>query len=108
MNMRKQWRCFHCDELFISRKRAADHFGAEPADPPACKLRSHEVHILVALRKAQEELASYRTDDSDLMRSIYSLEDDSRRAVIKAEQAGYDKGVKDMRDLHGIETQIAG
>lgn len=29
--MRKQWRCFFCDEVFTRRKDAAEHFGRDDA-----------------------------------------------------------------------------
>ena len=35
---RKTWRCFHCDEVFKSRKAAAEHFGEGnyEAEIPLC------------------------------------------------------------------------
>lgn len=30
------WRCFHCEEVFTDRQRAADHFGVDPAFDAAC------------------------------------------------------------------------
>lgn len=56
---RKQWRCFHCDEVFRSRKAAWAHFGPDDGCdklPPACvdPLRSDEKTRLSELREAQE------------------------------------------------------
>jgi hypothetical protein len=55
----KTWRCFHCDEVFRSRKSAWLHFG--PDDdceklPPACidPLRKDEKTRLSELRQAQD------------------------------------------------------
>lgn len=100
--MRKQWRCFHCDEVFTSRRWAAEHFGVEQGREPACRIKSHEGHILAALRKAEDELARYRAEDGELMRAIYSLEADNRQAVIRAEEEGYNRGVRDMKALGSI------
>lgn len=55
---RKAWRCFHCDEIFRSRKSASAHFGLddyEARDVPACvdPLRSDEKARLTELREAQ-------------------------------------------------------
>lgn len=55
---RKAWRCFHCDEIFRSRKSASAHFGLddyEARDVPACvdPLRSDETVRLTELREAQ-------------------------------------------------------
>lgn len=92
---RKQWRCFHCDELFFSRKLAAEHFGANDYETPACRLASHEGHLVTYIRKLEEELGRYRAEDSDVLRSIFSMEADHRQALIRAEEIGYGKGVRD-------------
>lgn len=59
MNKRKTWRCFHCNEVFRSRKAAWAHFGPDQDCeklPPACidPLRSDERARLTELREAQE------------------------------------------------------
>jgi hypothetical protein len=95
--MRKQWRCFHCDEVFTSFRCASIHFGASEAATPACKLKSYEVHLVEHIRALEDQLQAYRVEDGHILRSIYSLEADHRQALVKAEQAGYDKGVADMR-----------
>ncbi len=55
---RKTWRCFHCDEVFRSRKAAWAHFGSDEdceKQPPACvdPLRHDERERLNQLREAQ-------------------------------------------------------
>lgn len=55
----KQWRCFFCDEVFKNRHQAAEHFGtfaACEADVPACKIASHEGHLVTYIRKLEKEL----------------------------------------------------
>lgn len=56
--MSKAWRCFHCDEVFHTRKAAYDHFGPDKACeklPPACvdPLRADEKARIAELREAQ-------------------------------------------------------
>ena len=56
---RKTWRCFHCDDVFQSRKAAWAHFGPDQDCeklPPACidPLRADEKARLTELREAQE------------------------------------------------------
>src|SRR5580658_9673095 len=56
---RKTWRCFHCDEVFLSRKAAWAHFGPDDGCdklPAACvdPLRHDEAMRLKELREAQE------------------------------------------------------
>lgn len=97
---RKQWRCFFCDDVFSTRHEAAEHFGAFnacEADVPACKIAGHEKHLVHYIRKLEQELSRYQSEDSDVMRSIMTLEADHRQALIRAEEDGYNKGVRDMR-----------
>jgi hypothetical protein len=56
---RKTWRCFHCDDVFRSRKAATLHFGSdeyEAKDLPACidPLRADEKARMDAVRKAEQ------------------------------------------------------
>lgn len=94
---RKQWRCFHCDDVFYSAKLAREHFGADCSQVPSCKLASHEGHLITYIRKLEDELAQYRAEDSHVMRAMWSLEADQRQKLARAEEDGYGKGVRDMR-----------
>lgn len=94
-----QWRCFFCGETFSRPEDAAEHFGAPHGDDAACRIKAHEGHIVHALRKAQKELARYRAEDSDLMRSILTLEGNNAVAVRRAEEEGYARGVADTLAL---------
>lgn len=96
------WRCFHCDATFTKAQYrwAREHFGSDEGELPVCQMRvPGEAHILTALRNAQDELASYRNDDSDLMRIIYSMSADHAEALRRQEELGYEKGLKDGREL---------
>jgi hypothetical protein len=73
---RKSWRCFHCDEVFRTRKAAWAHFGPDQyceKPPPGCvdPLREDEKARLTELREAQEyafecqELANAADDRAD-------------------------------------------
>jgi len=80
--MKKQWRCFHCDEVFTNVNCAAVHFGLGTG-LPACKIAAHEGHLVKYIRNLESQLARYRAEDSDVMRSIMTLEADYRRAAHK-------------------------
>lgn len=95
--MRKQWRCFHCDEVFTSVRCATVHFGTDESKTPACQLKSHEVHLVEHIRDLEKQLDGYRAEDSSIMRAIYTLEADHRQALIREEEIGYERGVRDMR-----------
>ncbi len=97
---RKQWRCFFCDEVFTRRADAAEHFGVDDsceADVPACKIAAHEGHLVKYIRKLESELRRYVREDSDIARSIMTLEADQGDKLRRAEEDGYAKGVRDMR-----------
>ena len=92
---RRRWRCFHCDAVFTSEREAAIHFGADEAATCACVL-PHEQHLVDHIRDLEKQLEGYRAEDSKILRSIYTLEADHRQALIRAEEEGYNKGVRDM------------
>jgi hypothetical protein len=96
---RKQWRCFHCDEVFTSVKCAATHFGIDGLKTAACQLKSHERHLVDYIRDLEIQLDGCRAEDSHVMRSIYALEADHRQALIRAEEDGYNRGVRDMTPI---------
>lgn len=65
--MAKTWRCFFCDELFYTRRRAGEHFGEQNCgefDPPACidPLRTDEKARLIELREARAVALKAITD----------------------------------------------
>lgn len=94
------WRCFHCGEAFTKAQErwAREHFGRDESELPVCQMRvSGEHHLLTALRNAQDELAAYRAEDTDLMRAIYAQAADHAAALRREEERGYQKGVRDAR-----------
>lgn len=94
------WTCFHCCESFTTPGDARDHFGGEPGGLTGCEIKAGEERgLLMALRKAEDELARYRAEDSDKDREFHGMRADHARALIRAEQEGYDKGLRDGRRL---------
>lgn len=96
------WRCFHCGEAFTKAQErwARQHFGRDEGELPVCQMRMPgEHHLLTALRNAQDELAAYRAEDSDLMRAIYAMQADHAQALRREEERGYEKGLADGRAL---------
>lgn len=53
----KEWRCFHCDEVFTNEADAGVHFGAAPDGRAGCleKVSAPEQNLLLALRLVIEE-----------------------------------------------------
>lgn len=81
--MRKQWRCFHCDQVFRSPNEAAIHFGGGAFEEAGCVLKDYEEGLLGIIRQQQAELERFRerfrAEDSDLLRVIATMEADHRQ-----------------------------
>lgn len=92
------WRCFHCGEGFTKAQErwAREHFGANEFATPACHMRvPGEHHLLERLRRQEAELNGYRAEDTDLHRAIQAMSADHARALIREEERGYEKGLRD-------------
>jgi hypothetical protein len=100
---RKQWRCFHCDTVFRSEQQARIHFGSDESATCACVL-PHEQHLVDHIRDLEQQLDSYRADNIPILKSIMTLESDHRQALIRAEESGYNKGVRDMFPFVTFDT----
>ena len=90
-NESKSWRCFHCDEVFTDRKDAVEHFGSSCTDVPACQVDAKR------LRELEKQLRLYRNEDTDLHRAIEHLRSEHSIALVRAEESGYAKGLRDAR-----------
>jgi len=99
MSKRMTWRCFHCGDVFRSPKHAASHFGIDELQMPGCVavLRHGESHLLDRIRDLEQQLERYRNEDSDLMRYYQSKQADHAQALIREEERGYAKGLRDGR-----------
>lgn len=100
----KTWRCFFCDDVFINREAAAEHFGEYDgciADTPACKLTEAEGPLISYIRKLHTEISGYHQEDNELFRCIEILEGEKenilRTGFDEAEEKGYARGVRDMQ-----------
>jgi hypothetical protein len=92
----KVWRCFHCDEVLTSEVDARAHFGSREGSEPACRIKAAgEFALLQALRNAEDELARYRNEDSDVLRAIWSMQADHAQALRREEEKGYARGLRD-------------
>ena len=93
-----RWRCFHCGDAFTraQEQRARDHFGRDCGETPVCLMREPgEYHVLRALRKAQDELAGYRAEDTELHRALAAMACDHGQALRREEERGYARGLRD-------------
>ncbi len=99
-----RWRCFHCDEAFTASQErwAREHFGRDETAEPVCLIRtSGEGALLSALREAEDQLASYRAEDGAILKAMWAMQSDHRRALVREEELGYERGLRDGRALEG-------
>lgn len=93
----KEWRCFHCDQLFTDYQNAHAHFGESERYEPICTMSPD------AIREMEAELESYREEDTALHRKIYAMEADHRAKLREEEEKGYARGLKDGRECRTSE-----
>lgn len=92
----KVWRCFHCDEVFTTEVDARNHFGRDEGSTAACVIKAPgEFALLQALRNAEDELARYRSEDSDVLRAMWSMTSDHAVALRREEEKGYARALRD-------------
>lgn len=94
----KSWRCFHCDEVLTTEVDAANHFVRLDESEPACRIKAAgEFALLQALRNAEDQLARYRAEDSDVLRAMASMQSDYQQALRREEEKGYARGMRDAK-----------
>lgn len=96
---RKQWRCFHCDQVFYSSEQAERHFGHDGSKTPACKISGPDYHLIDYIRDLESQLENWRGEGHALFVAAYSLDCEARGVEREAEQRGYDKGVYETFDM---------
>lgn len=103
----REWRCFHCDEVFTEEQAARDHFGALtvigiPITDPACCID------IGKFRDMEHQLLRYSMEDSDKDREFHAMRADHASALIDEEQKGYDRGLRDGRALAPVGGRPTG
>lgn len=94
----KSWRCFFCDDVFTTQVDAENHFGRYEHAEPACVIKAPgEFALLRALRNAEGQLERYRSEDSDIMRAMASMQSDHIQALRREEEKGYARGLRDAQ-----------
>lgn len=111
------WRCFHCGEEFTQaqQKHAAEHFGADEFETPVCKMRvPGENSLLSALRSAQAELRTYRfrefesKEAEQLMRVIEEQSAHFAEKLLREEEKGYARGLRDGMSMKQVDSKVSG
>ena len=90
--MSEKYKCYHCKEVF-DEQTAEDHFGRTVQCAPICQIYGTTV------RNMENELRRYREEDTDLHRQIDHMQTEHAQALMRAEESGYSKGLRDGREL---------
>lgn len=106
----KDWRCFHCDEVFVSTNAARDHFGMDQCSDPACLIKmGAEGSLVRALRKAEQDAAdawaAIHNETTDAARAYQAQAARHGAQLTAAEELGYERGLADARKELSEETQ---
>jgi hypothetical protein len=91
--MAKEWRCFHCDEVFTNEDAARDYFGPSIHSNPSCMVDAAK------LRELEARLQRYHDEDTDWHRAFYKLGSDHDRAMRAHGDAEYARGLRDGANL---------
>lgn len=54
--LEKQWRCFHCGDVFTDEAEAREHFGADYDVDPACAIKADEGGLVGEIRRLEAEV----------------------------------------------------
>lgn len=97
-----EWRCFHCDVVFNNYQDAAIHFGVyrmQEMHTPACQIDIAEY------RRMEAENKDYREEDATIHRQMRGMEIDHARALRRAEEDGYAKGLSAHPARSGVVSE---
>ncbi|OHV24930.1 hypothetical protein EOS93_25270 [Rhizobium sp. RMa-01] len=98
----KEWRCFHCDDVFTDKRQAALHFGCDETSEPACKIKAGaEGSMLEALRRAEAEaqtaISAMHNESTEGWNAYYNIVTRASQQAEAAENLGYERGLQDGR-----------
>jgi hypothetical protein len=104
------WRCFHCDEVFIERQSAADHFGLDELEVPGCvAILTEGERAILEDRRMWRERAFESERDHEATGTAYShLRWDVREIVRREAKRQGVHLTDDVRDLKWIWESMEG
>lgn len=101
MANRKTWRCFHCDDVFTSKRKAAVHFGYDNNSTPACFIVGAAGSLIEILREAEKQVddawIAIHDENLDCHKAMRAQSARYQSAITAAEELGYERGLRDAR-----------
>lgn len=93
MTIHSYWMCFHCAAVFLDRDRAKarEHFGGSEFQQAGCQID------LAEYRRMEEQYRRCCEEDTDVHRALHAKDSEMRQAVLRAEEAGYARGLADAK-----------
>jgi hypothetical protein len=96
---RKQWRCFHCDDVFTREQDAAEHFGGTMGALAACQIKGHEHFLVREIRELERQVAMWVDERVPVLLALEAMRTEHADALRREEEIGYARGLRDaMRD----------
>jgi len=84
-----EWRCFHCDEVFVTVDSAQEHFGKSMTCTSACQIDVAEYRVM------EQRMQRYNEEDSELHRAMYGMRNQHQLELQREEEKGYARGLRD-------------
>lgn len=95
------WPCFFCGEIFVERRAAALHFGADEECAPACQIKASEGGLVKALRETEAALfhatCALHDENAEALKAWHAVGSRHEAALIAQEQTGYERGLDARR-----------
>lgn len=97
----RQWRCFHCDEVFKTEWSARDHFGHTEDASPACQIKAGELGLVSALRAAERDASdawfALQNESTTTAKAFRAMQSRHQQQLTAMEQIGYERGLADAK-----------
>ncbi len=77
----REWRCFHCDEVFTDKAEAREHFGATLYRDPACQMPGADIKHIRGLEERNAELEREKDTLENDARLWHESESDRVRRI---------------------------
>jgi hypothetical protein len=85
--------------VFTRECDAREHFGDRMGQLAGCQIKGHENDLLGVIRELQRESQRHLEEDTQVIRAMQSLKCEHAEALRRAEESGYNRGVRDMKAL---------